>query len=296
MNPVFTGLSLSLFGVRTPLILGAYVPRWDRSANDALAGRQRLHLRDLASAQIARVQQSQAAALLIASPQALSRISAPARHRDRIYEVPHGIDLAQFVERATVPSRPSILFLAAVSRKKGVFTLLDAFETVARALPDCELTIAGPDGGALAEVRDWARTAPARVTIAGPVARAQVHDMMRAHSVFCVPSYGEPFGMSNLEAMACGVPVVSTRAGGIPDLITESGGRLVPPRDSQALAAALVEILEVARLQWAMGRLQRAAGGKEFQAEAAPIGSVPADVAAVDEGRPRSRRRDLSSP
>ncbi|MGC4083746.1 MAG: glycosyltransferase [Vicinamibacterales bacterium] len=219
MNPVFTGLSLSLVGVGTPLVLGAYVPKWDRSADDSADGPRRLSLRDLASAQIARVQQAQAAGLLIASPQALSRISAPERHRHRIYEVPHGIDLAHFVERSDVPDRPSILFLAAVSRKKGIVTLLESFDAVSRDVPLCELTIAGPDGGALDDVKAWVAMHPhARVTIAGPIERTRVHDLMRAHSVFCVPSYGEPFGMSNLEAMACGVPVVGTRAGGIPDL------------------------------------------------------------------------------
>lgn len=259
MNPVFTGLSLSLVGVSTPLVLGAYVPKWERSADDdGLDTRERVKLRDRLSARIARLQQAQAAGILIASPRAISRISSPERHRDRIYEVPHGIDLSQFVERTQVPARPSILFLAAVARKKGILTLLEAFERVLRHVPACALTIAGGDGGAMDDVLARVAALPGgSITLTGAVDRLRVHDLMRAHSVFCVPSYGEPFGMSNLEAMACGVPIVSTRAGGIPDLVTEAGGRLVAPRDAGALAGALVEILSHRDLQRSMGRFNR---------------------------------------
>lgn len=258
MNPVFTGLSLSLLGIDTPLVLGAYVPKWEQDADHVTLGERKAALWDRVSAQVARLQQAQAAGILIASPQAMSRISTPDRHRNRIYEVPHGIDLSQFVERTRVPERPSILFLAAVARKKGVVTLIEAFRQVVAAVPDCVLTVAGPDGGALDEVAALASALPSgSVSLAGRVERTEVHNLMRAHSVFCVPSYGEPFGMSNLEAMACGVPIVSTRAGGIPDLVTDAGGRLVAPRDSGALAAALIEILRSVELQRSMGRFNR---------------------------------------
>lgn len=258
MNPVFTGLSLSLIGIDTPLVLGAYVPKWELDADHMTIGERRRALWDRVSAQVARIQQAQAAGILIASPQAMSRISMPDRHRDRIYEVPHGIDLSQFVERAMVPERPSILFLAAVARKKGVVTLLEAFRQVVATVPECVLTVAGGDGGALQEVSAMAAALPGgSVSIAGRIERSEVHNLMRAHSVFCVPSYGEPFGMSNLEAMACGVPIVGTRAGGIPDLVTEAGGRLVPPRDAASLGAALIEILRNRELQRSMGRFNR---------------------------------------
>jgi glycosyltransferase involved in cell wall biosynthesis len=107
------------------------------------------------------------------------------------------------------------------------------------------------------------------IEIVGPVDPGCVQDLMRAHSVYCLPSYGEPFATTILEAMACGVPVVATRAGGIPDLVTEDGGRLVPPRDADALAAALVEVLSSVELQHAMGRHNRARVESAFDAERA---------------------------
>jgi L-malate glycosyltransferase len=271
MNPVFTGLSLSLIGVRTPLILGTFVPQWHADADTS----QRRPTGPVAGVWnalrhgVARLQQAQAAGLLIASPQAMSRISRPGDPRRRIFEVPHGIDVSRFVERTHVPARPSVLFLANVIHRKGVFTLLEAFPQVAARVPDAELVIAG-GGVDLAEVRRRAADMPAcDIKIIGPVARSDVQDLMRAHSVYCLPSYGEPFGMTVLEAMACGVPVVATRAGGIPDLLTESGGRLVPPRDAKTLAAALVEILSSRTLQCSMGRHNRLRVEAAFEAEKA---------------------------
>jgi len=99
--------------------------------------------------------------------------------------------------------------------------------------------------------------------------KVEVGDMLRAHSIYCLPSIGEPFGMTILEAMACGVPIVATRAGGIPDLVPADGGRLVPTRDPAALAAALVEILGSTRLQCVMGAENRARVEQVFDIEKA---------------------------
>ena len=90
---------------------------------------------------------------------------------------------------------------------------------------------------------------------------------MRHHSVYCLPSYGEPVGMGILEAMACGIPVVATRAGGVPDIVDAGGARLVPPRDAAALAAALVEVLGSTELQRTMGLANRRRIEEHFEAE-----------------------------
>jgi glycosyltransferase involved in cell wall biosynthesis len=270
MNPVFTGLSLSLIGVRTPLVLGTFVPRWESELDQSRKPSPwRAGVRDTLRRHVARLQQAQAAALLIASPLALSRISQPVRHSSRIYEVPHGIDATRFDERTLVPGRPSVLFLANVLYRKGVFTLLDAFDQVAAAIPGAELVIAG-GGDDLGNVRRKVAQMPGRnIRVLGHVDRSGVQDVMRQHSVYCLPSYGEPFATSILEAMACGVPVVATHTGAIPDLVTRAGGRLVAPRDAAALAAALVEILASTELQRQMGRHNRVRVETEFEAEKA---------------------------
>jgi glycosyltransferase involved in cell wall biosynthesis len=80
---------------------------------------------------------------------------------------------------------------------------------------------------------------------------------MRRCGVYCLASYGEPFGMTALEAMACAKPVVATATSGLGYLVPDEGGRKVPPRDPAALADALYEVLANAELRRAMGRHNR---------------------------------------
>jgi len=270
MNPVFTGLSLSLMGVRTPLVLGAFVPAWQGGADDQDARRRPgARVQRLVLEALARVQQSRASGLLITSPAAMSRIARPERHLGRIYEIPHGIDLTRFPERSALPERPSVLFLANVIYRKGIFTLLEAFEQVARDVPGARLVIAG-QGEQLEEVREKvAHMNTAGIEVLGNVDRTRVPEMMRSHSLYCLPSHGEPFGMSVLEAMASGVPVVATDGGGLSHLVTPQGSRLVPPRDAGALANAIVEVLRSPDLQRAMGRHNRRRVEAEFEIEGA---------------------------
>jgi glycosyltransferase involved in cell wall biosynthesis len=270
MNPVFTGLSLALLGAGTPIILGPYVPRWESGADADVpaTARRGSGLRRALGRLIAGAQQARAGGLLITSPAALPRVIDPDRHRGCIFEVPHAIDLGQFAARRAIPSRPSILFLAGVARRKGIFTLLEAFDRVAAAIPEASLVIAGGEGGDLEEVRRLVAATPGRaISLLGAVSRAEVQALMRQHSVYCLPSYGEPVGMGILEAMACGIPVVATRAGGVPDIVDDAGARLVPPRDAAALAAALIEVLGSAERQRTMGRANRARIEAHFEAE-----------------------------
>ena len=149
MNPVFTGLTLSLLGAAPPLVLGAFVPRWQSDSTGAERRPSLLsRMKAAVEREIATIQQARAAGLLIASRRRCRRIHEPERHRGRIFEVPHGIDLTRFTPRAGSASRPSVLFLTSIQYRKGIFTLLDAFEQVAREMPEVELVIAG-DGPAL---------------------------------------------------------------------------------------------------------------------------------------------------
>lgn len=294
MNPVYAGLSLSLIGVRTPLVLGTFVPRWHGDAKeleDTDPAWVR-HMKHSIGGAITRLQQARADGLLIASPEAISRIAQPGRHQGRIYNVPHGIDIGNFTERDAIPDRPSVLFLANVIYRKGVFTLLEAFSRVARAVPQAELVIAGR-GHQLEEVRAAvARMPECAIRVVGHVDRHDVPAMMRQHSVYCLPSYGEPFATSVIEAMACGLPVAATAAGGLPHLITEGGGRLVPVRDPAALADALIEILRSRDLQQAMGRHNRARVVAEFEVERSVDRLESAYASVLHRSAHASRRRD----
>jgi glycosyltransferase involved in cell wall biosynthesis len=91
-----------------------------------------------------------------------------------------------------------------------------------------------------------------------PGARRDVYDVMAAMDIFALPSLNEGIPMSLLEAMALGRPVVASAVGGIPEVIQDRvNGRLVPPGDEDALAAACLELANDRDLARAMGARAR---------------------------------------
>ena len=127
---------------------------------------------------------------------------------------------------------------------KGLVELMEAFLKLARTRPRARLAIVGqgPLGEALAG-RAASGGMEDRVRIQGRQEAAGIAQWMRAADVFCLPSYSEGCPNVLVEALACGRPVVATNVGGIPELIDESNGILIPPRDSEALGAALDQAL-----------------------------------------------------
>jgi glycosyltransferase involved in cell wall biosynthesis len=163
------------------------------------------------------------------------------------------------------PTDPVILFLANLNYRKGIFTLLEAFERVVEAVPACRLWIvgSGKDEAAVA-LRVGRMPSADRISIKGSAERDQVPALMRACTVYCLPSYGEPFGLAALEAMACGKPVVATAAGGLAHLVPPRGGRTVPPRNPARLAGALTEIIRSPSLARSMGQYNRRLVEREY--------------------------------
>ena len=86
---------------------------------------------------------------------------------------------------------------------------------------------------------------------------------------FLFPSENESFGVAALEALSCGVPVIAYRVGGIPEVVSDDVGRLVPPYDVAALAAAALDVISNHELQRTLGRAARARAERRFPREAA---------------------------
>jgi D-inositol-3-phosphate glycosyltransferase len=178
----------------------------------------------------------------------LARLGMP---RARASVVPCGVNLDEFGLRGPVASRGCPHRIVSVGRlvpRKG-------FDIAVRALPelpDTELVIAGgPDGDLDSdpEARRLRSLADElgvgdRLRMTGQVAHEEIPPLLRsADVVVCTPWY-EPFGITPLEAMACGVPVVASAVGGLTDTVLDDvTGKLVEPRDPVALARGVLPVL-----------------------------------------------------
>ena len=256
LNPVDVGLSLAVSGSGLPVVLGPYVPDWAPSGagSDAVVSPATLRVKRVLRA----AQQRRASVLLLSSPAAAAKVEASWPAGLRVREVPPGIDTGRWHPGAQPSASHDVLFLANLQVRKGVLVMLDAFERVAPRVPAARLVLAGagPEEG---EVRR--RVAASRwgdrIELLGHVGREGVLPLMQGCAVYCLPSYGEPFGMTALEAMACARPVVATRAGGLQHLVDDGGGRTVTPGDAPALATALAELLGDPEGRAAMGEHNR---------------------------------------
>jgi glycosyltransferase involved in cell wall biosynthesis len=254
LNPVEVGVSLALAGDTTPLVLGPYIPDWAPSGPgaDAHVGPLALRVKRV----LRGAQQRRATTVLLSTPAAASML-APALQAN-VHELPHGIDDEVWRAPPETQAGETILFLANLEVRKGIHVLLDAFETLGARLPDARLRIAG-DGPESDAVRRRVRESPAlgRVELLGRVDRDRALAVMQSCDVYCLPSFGEPFGMTALEAMACARPVVATGGGGLQHVVPDGGGRKVPPGDPAALAGALADLLGDPELRRAMGSRNR---------------------------------------
>ena len=186
----------------------------------------------------------------------------------RLERIPNPVSIEE-IERAgsgeppfALPER-FLVFLGRIERRKGVEQLAAALPQVLGANPDVDAVLIGPDpgteGGALSErLRRSVEPVAERVHFVGELPREQALAVVARAELAVFPSLWESFGYVALEAMALGIPIVASRAGGLAELI-ENGrtGWLVPPGDADALAETLLarlaagednrEMAEVAR-------------------------------------------------
>jgi glycosyltransferase involved in cell wall biosynthesis len=263
MNPVFAGLSLGLAGCGLPTLLGTYVARWPEEDGGSFPRRAKRQARRF----VAFLQQVQASTILLTTPAAMDQIASPRRVQHKIVQMNHGVDAVMFSPSGQPPAYgpASILFYTSVTRKKGIFTLLAAFEKVAQACPDASLSVVGR-GEDWDEVRRVVAGMACRDRIAmrGFIPRYEAPDLFRRHAIYCLPSHGEPLGGTALEGMACGKPLVVTNTGGLPYVLAEDGGIKVPENDPDALAEALLQLISAPDMQKRMGAANRARVEAEF--------------------------------
>ena len=163
---------------------------------------------------------------------------------NKITIIPNGVDTSTFTPLPSRQREDIILFVGSLIQRKGANFLLEAMASIAHNFPHYRLVLIG-DGPQKTSLQQLAKRLgiDQRVTFTGRLPQHQVKKWMQRAKVFVLPSVEEGMGVVLIEALASGTPVVASNVGGIPDVITSDVGILVPPKDVQALANALRDIL-----------------------------------------------------
>jgi D-inositol-3-phosphate glycosyltransferase len=213
----------------------------------------------------------------------LLRLGVP---RCRMALVPSGVNTERF--RPDGPAeprtgRPRILTVGRLVARKGFEDLIRAM----RAVPGAECVIVGGGGPGdepyVRRLRDLAGDCGVgdRVRLVGAVPAGNMPRWYRSADVLAAAPWYEPFGLTPLEAMACGVPVVATAVGGLTDTVVDGvTGDLVPARNPRALGAALRGLLadDMRRRAYAAAAIDRAGQSYSWRRVSTQLAAVYAAV------------------
>jgi len=165
--------------------------------------------------------------------------------KQKISLVPAGIEVAKYTLKVK-PKHNSqiILALCYLIKRKGIDVLLQAFAEIAPKHPKARLWIvgSGPEEENLKNLANELEIS-SQTRFWGFVDNKQVSKYYAEAGVFVSPTRNEPFGQTFLEAMAAGVPIVATKTGGIPDIVTPDVGYTFPVDDVTALAKILQQLV-----------------------------------------------------
>lgn len=189
------------------------------------------------------------------------------KYRDKIVVIPNGVNLSDFDipyskeecrKKLGLPvDKKIVLYFSYLSPYKGPDVLVNAMSKIIKHVPDAELVFAGK--GVMRNELEMLSTSfgiEKNVRFAGFVDDDLKALYYKAADIFCLPSMmsTECYPLTILEAMACGVPIVASKIGGIPDAVKEGeNGLLVQARDSELLADAIIYLLENEDVREKMG-------------------------------------------
>ncbi len=177
----------------------------------------------------------------------------------------NGLDADEFSDLPDRRSaRPTILFVGGLEARKGLEFLVLAMASVARTHPDALLVAVAKTGFRGVDEPGWFQVLAQRAGVAGnlrlleSVSDDELLQLYADCDLLALPSRNEGWGLSLMEAMACSKPVVATRVGGIPELVTDGlEGLLVEPGDLRGLSDAICGLLSDPGARERMGRAGR---------------------------------------
>jgi glycosyltransferase involved in cell wall biosynthesis len=171
--------------------------------------------------------------------------------RGRLRVIPHGVD--RVAESDSQGREPVVLFVGALQVRKNVARLVEAFEN----MPDAwRLVLAGaPSGYGAEEILARIERSPARerIEVAGYVSEERLGRLFAQASIFAFPSLDEGFGIPVLEAMAHGVPVITSNCSALVEIAGDAA-LVVDPRETDEIAGALAQLAEQPRVREELAR------------------------------------------
>lgn len=170
--------------------------------------------------------------------------------------VPNGVEESFFTPREySEKNGARLLYVGSWLNRKGIYYLVDAFATVAQTSHGISLTVAGCQAGSEEVKNHFPPECHARLCVLPFVKRGEMVKLYSSHDIFVFPSLMEGMPLTLLEAMASGMPVVTTWSSGMADVVDDGqNGLLVPPADAPALAKSIERLASSADLQKRLGR------------------------------------------
>jgi len=191
--------------------------------------------------------------------------------RTKIRVIPNGVDVEKFRPCRETKIENLLLFVGRLDPVKGLHVLLQSLEYLETPV---KLVIIGPQ---------WSRTYSEKilalaknvdeknihsVTYMGGLKQEKIIEWYQKASVFVLPSLSESFGIVNLEALSCEIPVVASNVGGIPEVVHDhENGILVPPNDAVKLAEAIQYLLDNEEIRRKFGEEGRKQVTEKFSSE-----------------------------
>lgn len=163
----------------------------------------------------------------------------------------------------------AMLYVGNLIKQKGLYELLEAFEKTHKKYPHTVLNICGK-GVEYEGLRKLIlqRSLSDAVRLAGQIVPTKIHQWMQASDIFVFPSYMEGMPNAVMEAMACGLPVISTTVGGLPDAIGNcEGAILVEPNNVEQLASAIQKVCDNTEQYKKMSLIARRTAEEKFSLE-----------------------------
>jgi glycosyltransferase involved in cell wall biosynthesis len=184
---------------------------------------------------------------------------------ERIELIYPGVPEVYFGAQARPSEQPYILYLGTIEPRKNVDTLLDAWSGC-RFRGDFDLVIAGASGWAASKTLARLAARPAGVRYLGYVSEDELPGLMAGASAFVYPSLYEGFGFPVAQAMAAGVPVITSNTSCLPE-VADGAALLVDPRSTQEVRAAMEKLLASSELRQELRARGLARAQREYRWE-----------------------------